>query len=279
MTVSLFHIGPPKTATTWLYHCLRGHPQIVTSASDRIHYFDMHYVRGQDWYHDQFVTGDRDQDGSVWFDPTYSYICSPRAADRMAQYNPEAKIMLCLRNPVERAFSHYWHLKKTVGKHGFAFREAIEHYNAFSTWVEHGFVAIGLQRFLQHYPRERVHIMMFEDLKDNPEQVWRDLCSFADIDPDFVPPSLHKKVNVAGAKQTLVSRTMNKLSRSIWGADHNSKIRQDNPVLQFLSGKSEYVRGMDPDIEQYLYQICVPEIEEIERLTGIDLSHWKRGYS
>ena len=122
-------------------------------------------------------------ENAVKFDPTYSYICSPRAPERIAQYNPNAKLMLCLRNPVERAFSHYWHHKKKINTTtGFDFIEAIEHYNAFSTWVEHGFVGIGLARFLDYFARDSIYIMMFENLKRAPEKEFKKICNFAGID-------------------------------------------------------------------------------------------------
>lgn len=276
MKVDLFHIGPPKTATTWVYHCLRSHPSIVTSARDRIHFFDIHYPKGEQWYHEQF--GDSGQrDNAVYFDPTYSYVCSPRAPERMAQYNSNAKLMVCLRNPVERAFSHYWHLKKTNARHGFSFREALEHYESFGTWVEHGFTAIGLERFLQCFPRESLHIMMFEDIRKDPLGVYTDICKFAGLDKSFVPESVTKKVNVAGARQTLFHRGMNKISRSFLGHDGLRQRGQTSGFVRVLSGQNEYLKGIPPEIEAELYSICMPEIEALEHVAGLDLSVWRKG--
>lgn len=276
MTVSLFHLGPPKTATTWLYKCLREHPQIVTTPLDRVHYFDLHHVRGDDWYHAQFQPGQGASEEATWFDPTYSYICSPRAAERIAAYNPDARLMVCLRDPVDRAFSHYWHLKKnTQCPKEVDFGDALTHYNTFATWVEHGFVGIGLRWFLEHFPREQLHVMLFEDLNRDPDGEFAKICRFAGIDETFVPPSLHRKVNVAGARATFLGRLSNRASRRLFGKERLDRTRDSSALVRWLSGKSEYLRGIDPAIEAELRAICEPEIVEMERLTGLDLSHWR----
>ena len=107
--VDIFHIGPQKTGTTWIYRCSREHPEIAVPPKDSIHYFDMFYPRGRGWYAEFFADA---KPGQKLIDPTPSYIRSPLAAARIYEENPEAKIVLCLRHPIERAFSHYWHEKK-----------------------------------------------------------------------------------------------------------------------------------------------------------------------
>jgi len=273
MKISLFHAGPPKTATTWLYTCLKDHPQIVTSSRDAIHYFDMLYPKGENWYHNQFTTRTDKTKNRVMFDPTYSYICSPRAPERIYNYNPDAKIMVCLRNPVDRAFSHYWHQKKYFARDFFDFNEILIHYNHFATWMEHGFVAQGLERFLQYFRREQLYIMDFDQLKKDPAGEYKKILSFSELDISHTPPDLQKKVNIAGAKKDLLSLTMNRISKRIIGEDILSN--SSHPSLQILSGKSEYSRGINSDLRRQLQEICEPEIVALERILAIDLSHWR----
>ncbi len=257
--VSLFHLGPPKTATTWVYHCLREHPQICTSKIDSIHYFDMHYVRGADWYDAQFegTCGDN----VVRFDPTYSYICSPRAIQRIAEYNPEARLIVCLRDPVERAFSHYWHVKKQGGT-TMPFADVLRHYNNYATWLEHGFIGIGLKTILDHFPRNQLYVMMYDDLKNNPASVWQKTTQFFGIDSAFTPVALNKKVNSAGMKKTFINKAL-------------SKMMGVGNLPGFLSGLDEYKRGIPVDVATDIRDVCLPEIECIETLLDIDLGEWK----
>lgn len=126
----LFHIGPQKCGTTWIYENLKNHPQLRTSVIDSIHYFDIHYNKGIEWYLRQFTHGI----GDKFFDPTYTYIRSPLAAPRIAKKFPEAKFALSLRNPIERAFSHYWHEKKKR-QINFKFEDALRNYDLFASWI------------------------------------------------------------------------------------------------------------------------------------------------
>lgn len=66
--VNFFHIGPQKSGTTWKYRAIKDHPQVETSPKDSVHYFNMHYHKGVDWYHDHFANRDK----LVIFDSTPS---------------------------------------------------------------------------------------------------------------------------------------------------------------------------------------------------------------
>lgn len=260
--VSLFHAGPPKTATTWLFHCLREHPQIITSRRDAIHYFDMLYPYGEDWYKQQFIGQQEASNNPVYFDPTYSYICAPRAPKRIYEYNRDAKIMVCLRDPIERAFSHYWHQKKYFPRDFFKFEDVLLHYNHFATWMEHGFVAQGLERFLEYFPKEQIYVMDFDALKAHPEAEYKKILEFSNLDTTHKPASLNKKVNVAGSKKDPFTLTVSRISKKIFGEDALSN--SNNAFMRSLSGKSEYAQGVDSKLRCELEKICEPEIQALE---------------
>lgn len=273
--VELFHVGPPKTATTWLFHCLKEHPQISTSKRDAIHYFDIHHALDVAWYDNHFIAQDGGSESIVRFDPTYSYICCPAAIKRISQYNPDAKIVYCLRNPVDRAFSHYWHIKKKICSDKMVFEDILLHYNNYATWMEHGLLAPGMKAIYDYFPKDNVQVIMYEDQQDNPEIVWKAVTGLAGIDGKFIPKALHKKINAAGAKQNLVARLLNKSMRTLYGEDALSHLGKMNSIVRCLSGKSEYLSGMDSELEARLYELIEPDIAEMERFSGIDLSHWR----
>lgn len=268
----LFHLGPPKTATTWAYHCLRAHPDICTSSADVIHYYDIHYPKGQGWYDSQFTVN---PSGHIRFDPTYSYICSPYALDRIWAENPNAKYMLCLRNPVERAFSHYWHLKKSQLEPHIEFTDVLKHYNNFATWVEHGFVATALKRLMDKIPPERIHVMMFEDIaRDSPGE-YQKMTEFIGISHHNAPSVVAQRVNVAGAKRGWLRKGSNKMLRLAFGREGSENLARRHHWARKLSGKAEYIEGISPALQAELTALCMPEIEALEALLKIDLSHWK----
>lgn len=263
--VDVFHIGPQKSGTTWLYRALVEHPQIACPPKDSIHYFDMFYARGRSWYEKHFEEARDDQ---LLFDPTPSYIRSPWAAERIAEENLRAKIILCLRNPVERAFSHYWHEKKKK-KIAFSFSEALTNYDLFSSWLETGFYARHIERYLDFFPREQLLTQRFEVLGENPAAFLREALEFIGIDAEFQPGNLNKKVNAAGARRDLWNRgkaVFYKMSPAFW-----KKVGLEG----FMSGKDEYLRGVLDEDRARLLEIFAPETERLEALTGLDLSAWK----
>jgi len=276
--VSLFIAGPPKCATTWLYYCLREHPDVQTARTDEIMYFDMFHARGLDWYMDHYPPEARSAGHEkLLADTTSSYIWSARSAERIHSYNPDARIMVVLRNPVERAFSHYWHLKNR-GLINYEFADILTNYQTFSCWLEPGFVNAGIKRYLNFFPREQMHFALFEDLRSKPVQSIKSVFQFAGIDADFLPPSTTREVNVAGPRKTLVNRVFSKAMRTAFG-EERMNIRPGDTgmfakVSGVLTGKSEYQQGMDDSIRRQLQELAAPEIEEMEELTGFNLSHW-----
>lgn len=109
-------IGAQKCGTTSLYRYLAGHPQVIRSFKKEIDYFDLHYERGIHWYrshfpyslHRRWRTGVMSR-RCLTGEASTNYIVDPLAPARAAQILPSVRLVALLRNPVERAFSHYRH--------------------------------------------------------------------------------------------------------------------------------------------------------------------------
>lgn len=261
--VEIFHIGPPKTATTWFYFNLREHPQVVTSPRDTIHYFDMFYAKGRDWYESHFAEAGPDQ---KLFDPTPSYLPCPRAGKRVFEENPGAKIIFTLRHPIERAFSHYWHIKKT-GPYFFEFEDVFKVYDCFEDWLAMGFYGSHLEPWLELFGREQFHPVPYEDISAKPRETYKSILEFCDLDTSHEPAGLGQKMNAAGPRMTLPRRAVNKMGRIMGVEDH--------PLILSLSGRKVYKQGIAVDTYNRLLELALPEIEKTETLLGVDLSHWK----
>jgi hypothetical protein len=257
--VSLFHIGPQKSATTWVYRALKEHPEIQCSLKDSVYYFDMYYHRGANWYHQHFNKPNAEK---KLFDPTPSYIRSPWAPERIYNYNPDAKIICCLRDPIERAFSHYWHEKKKK-KYRFDFQEVFSNYDLYSSWLEPGFYGKHIKKYLKFFPRDQILCLLFDDLKEDPKRFLQQIYDFIDIKNEFNLSVIGKKANEAGVRQDLIIKSIKKIKAK---------------SLVDALGKKEYQKGIPIETQQRLYKIVKPEIEETENLLNIDLNHWKEKY-
>jgi hypothetical protein len=266
--VSFFHIGPQKTGTTWLYHCLSEHPEVGCAVNHSVHFFDIHYHRGENWYRETF-SGFADHQKLIDFTP--SYIRSPWAPRRIAGYNPEGRIFLCLRNPIDRAFSHYWHEKKK-GKYNFGFDEVLKNYDLFSSWIEPGLYAEHIERFLRYFERDRILAQDFSLLGRDPRAFYSQALRFMGVDESFVPEALTRKINPAGTKQwsrsPSVQRVRYWLTRG--GIDRIWPSFEER-----ISGQREYIRGIPAALRAHLLELCEPEIVRLERLLDLDLDDWR----
>jgi hypothetical protein len=264
--VELFHIGPQKAGTTWVYRCLREHPGVACAPRDSVHYFDMFYGRGRDWYASHWRHAD---DGQKLFDATPSYIRSPWAPQRIAHENPEARIVLCLRDPIERAFSHFWHEKKKR-RFEFRFEEVLENYDLFSSWIEPGFYAEHIERYLEHFPREQILCQRFEHLGENPGGFLDELLGFLGVEGAFRPSVLRRRINAAGPRRDPWNRGLHA------GGQVLQRLGLPAPRMAWLTGKAEHSRGIVPELRSELAALCEPEIRRVEALLGLELSAWRR---
>jgi hypothetical protein len=275
--VEIFHIGPQKTATTWVYRCLQEHPHVATPPTDSIHYFDMFYVLGREWYESFFTDARPEQ---KLFDPTPSYIRSPLAPGRIARENKEAKLIISLRHPIERAFSHYWHQKKnrTIN---YTFDDVLRIYDLFADWLEPGFYAEHIERYLEYFPREQILCQRFEDLERNPREFLNQLLVFCGLDTDLTPSVLHTKINPARPPEPWLKRTTKSglkrlgLMNSGRSRAQPAASRSGAPNRQ-VNGKMERLADVPRDVIQRLGDICEPEIQRLEHLLDINLAEWRR---
>lgn len=272
--IDSFHIGPQKSATTWVYKCLKAHPEVGCASNDSTHYFDMRYSEERDWYESFFRHTSEEQ---TLIDMTPSYIRSPWVPRRLVKENPDAKIICSLRNPVDRAFSHYWHEKKK-DKIAFQFEEVLDNYDLFSSWIEPGFYAEHLERYLKHFPREQLLCLPFRLLQEDDEAFLRRILEFIQVDSSFKPSWLGKKANEAGGRRTVTNavwlRIRGRLRRI--GQDSLVESIEEAPVVgRWLRNRDEYERGIKEDVRRELLEICEPEIRRTEELLDLDLSHWR----
>lgn len=284
MNIDLFHLGPQKSATTWVYQSLKEHPEILTSYNDTVHYYDIYYHKGEKWYKSHFPQSRSDK---KTFDPTYTYLRSPWAPRRIAKDNPDAKFLLCLRNPIDRAFSHYWHEKKKQ-KIAFEFHEVLENYDLYSSWIEPGLYGEHIERYLKYFDRDQILFLRFENLKKDPKTFLSKILSFIEVDPNFKPSTLNKKSNAAKGKYTFTRKVWVSLKDKVINTRLERPLRKLNvdevakniealPLIgKLLNDKDEYERGVPEDVKDELLELIEPEIERLENLLNIKLDNWRK---
>jgi len=208
-------IGAMRSGTTSLARYLGAHPQVFMVAQKEIHFYDVNFERGLSWYTGQFArAGGKRAVGEA----TAAYMYNEEAIARMAQTVPQARLIVVLRNPVDRAYSHYW-LNRARGHEplDFAAAIAVEPERLANPKLEFGRRGVYLEgsRYLKHllrvcryYPRSALHVVIFEDLRDEPRAVFAAVCRFLGVEESFLPPNLGRPINRFVAFRSLGLRNL-----------------------------------------------------------------------
>lgn len=212
--VSFIIAGVQKAGTTALFDYLSDDPGVSLSREKEVHFFD---DETQDWarpdygaYHANFGPADGRPRGEA----TPIYLYWPNCLARIAAYNPAMRLIVLLRDPVERAWSH-WKMEYARGAETRPFAWCIRegrqrlfdaepwgHHREFS-YVERGFYGEQLERLFGHFPREQVLVLSAEQLSREPAPVLAKVRKFLGIPagPDPDPRQVHvgKEMNYGSA--------------------------------------------------------------------------------
>lgn len=201
---NFLYIGTDKAGSTWLFKVLSWHPQVYMTPSKDIYFFDRYYDRGLDWYEKQFRPG---PDARVVGEISHDYLYGAAVPERIYRDLPDVRLMVCLREPVERAFSAYLYLLKH-GLFSGPFEEAVE---AVPALLENGRYARYLEPYLSRFGRERLFVGLFDDLTADAGAFAGDLFDFLDVDRLELPPELlEKTLPAAKARSLLLAKIMKK---------------------------------------------------------------------
>ena len=168
-------IGAQRAATTWVYACLRAHPEVFLPESKELHYFDEHYERGADWYASHFPTGGH---GRVLGEITPSYLHAEGVAERIARDLPDAKLFVILREPVSRARSGFELFRSDFGES--SFEEAC---SPDSALVGRSLYAERLETYFSLFERSRVLVLLHDDIRSRPEWSLEQICTHIGVSP------------------------------------------------------------------------------------------------
>jgi hypothetical protein len=223
---SFFLIGASRSGTTTLYDLLTRHPQVRRAARKELEYFDLQYhVRDAAWYRSNFAL--RPLRRAITGEATPSYLLDPRVPARLASRYPDARLIVLLRDPVDRAYSHWAH-EVALGVEPLGFEEAIAaepertegelermlaepsyiswQYFKYS-YLSRGLYADCLEPWLEHFQREQFLILDFGRLASNQVEVLRTALDFLGL-PAWEPrwiPVLNRGSYAPPDEQTVVS--------------------------------------------------------------------------
>lgn len=264
------YIGTSKAGSTWLFNVLARHPDVFLASNKGLYYFDAHFDRGEDWYLDQF----RGSDGSrSRGEVSHSYLSSPEAPARIAALVPDVRLLVCLREPVDRAFSDYLDLVKNQQYEG-SFEGALE---AYPRLLDRGRYATHLRRYLEVFSREQILVQLFDDLKRDPQAYADEVYDFLGVPHEVLPPSELRSRMPAGVPRSRVAasaaKSASQLVKRLGLRRLRSRVKRSARLRQTLYRPYTDDRPtLDPATAARLRDEFAQEVADLDQLLGVPVS-------
>lgn len=198
-------LGAQKAGTTTLHGWLEQHPQLFLPACKEVHFFSLYYFRGWSWYEQHFHPGL--DAGLKCGEITPYYLFHPEASERIAAMLPEVRLIVLLRDPVDRAISQYFHARR-LGFESLSLRAAFDletdrlagadavlaadagrhQAHQEQSYLSRSLYGEQLRRYRQRFKDEQLLVLRSEDLFERPDRCWQQLLDHLELQPMDCPP-------------------------------------------------------------------------------------------
>jgi Sulfotransferase domain len=273
-------VGSSRAGSSWFFEILREHPGIFVPPNKGTQFFSNFYHLGQDWYEDFFPAKSA---GRIAGEVCEHYFSSPEALARIAEYRPDMRLICCVRNPYERALSAWrFFVRNGVAQPSLSAEGALR-----PDLFSNGYYATQLATVYRLFPSDQVLVMTYDDLATAPSTVARRLYAFVGANPDFVPASLHRRVNGnAQPRSRLLARMVHDLHMRSWGASRwvsnaTGRIKRLAMARRLVTWLLYREQPQSTDWINYLDQFpdsvisrYEAEIAAVEKMLGRSFAHW-----
>jgi hypothetical protein len=229
-------IGCVKCGTSWLWREMKSHPQLYSPKVKEMHFFNNAVKRSMSVYMKQLGRA-TDEQKTGEFTPDYFHHYE--AMHLIKEYSPQSKLIVSFRHPLERAFSNWKHATN-AGR----FDKNKTFMDSFEFWRvrERSIYSRWLKQWYALFPKEQIHIVWYDDIESQPVKVLKEVWKFLGVDESFVPDSY---------------KDWFKFSYH----EHDKKFNAQKPT---------------PEQRKKWLDYYLPHTEELEKITGKDLTLWKR---
>jgi hypothetical protein len=280
-------VGAAKAGTTSLYHYLAEHPEVYMSPEKEPNFFSKEEIESQNLYYKKKNINTIEEYKKLFCEAknekavgeaSVSYLYYPFVPQKIKNFIPDARIIISLRNPFERAFSHYL-MDLRLGYINISFEDVVykrvEHKYLnlyYQQYVELGFYFEQVRRYIKCFGEDQVKIILFEDLKNKPKETISNLYRFLDVKENFLPhfESRHnvfklpknrlfsRIYSIHGLRKVISSLMSGKLKERINNIFCNTK----RPIINLKT-------------KEFLLSLYFNDIEKLETLIERDLRNWK----
>jgi hypothetical protein len=294
--LTLVVVGAGKAASTTIFGWLDAHPQVCMAHPKEPQFFSCHYDVGPAAFWPPFFSHCSGEPHVGEATPSYLHL--PYVPQRIAATYPAAKILMCMRHPVDRAYSDWWmHHARGDDRESFerAMRISVEQSDrrsgdAEASWKEHlaslrsgrvrarPYLEIGLYdehlaRYREYFPEDQIKVVLFDELRQNSRQVYTDVCRFLKLSEPAEPPKEPRNqalsIGLGRARRVRYSAVGAAAARWI-----PQSIR--TAVKNAIAGRGGGPPPMPIATRTWLLEYYAAHNDRLGRMLGVDLAHWNR---
>ncbi len=304
--VDFIILGAAKAGTTSLYHYLKVHPRICMSRIKETMFFSLEgrkveFLGPGDMQsaYRYAVTSIKDYEACfhgcgrnmLRGEASPMYLHDPRAVENIKRHAPSARLITILRNPVERAYSAYMHLRRDQREPYENFSDALyaeqeridKGYGDIWHYASLGFYGQQLRHYLDHFSRDQILILFYEDLCRDRDGVLDTIYRFLDIETGHYPGDDTRHNSGGIAKNERLHRFVYQvLQGDNWFRSLMQRLFPESVRTRVATGIRLFEARVNlkkydeisPEDKAYLIDLYRSDIEELQQLVGRDLSHW-----
>lgn len=297
-------IGAGKSGTTSVYHAIKQHPQVFMSAvkepnffalegQQKINGYDADDPDGFNFYpwavtnlDDYQLLFDKVQHEKAIGESSTMYQYMPKAPQNIKKHIPDVKLIAIFRNPADRLYSRYQHLLREDRVPTEKFEDCFEKGNLWwqkNDLVQEGFYYTHMKRYFEIFDSKNIKIMLYEDLRKDPQAFMKELFVFLEIDENF-EPDMSIRYNVSGkvknkyvnyliGQQSVIRRAIESVAPAVVQKARDSAFMQ-RIVTNMRSKNLEKAPLQQSVRKRLIEEIYADEIRQFSKLINRDLSHW-----
>ncbi len=289
-----FIVGAPKSGTSALHEFLRQHPGIFMPAFKEIHFFgsDLDWPRRPN--RSEYLRCFADwRAEAIAGETSVYYLLSQRAAGEIRRFNPEARVIVMLRNPVDAIHSLYHQVRFNLHEDIDDFEAALAAEPRRALGLD--FPAPGakrqqllyretvryagqVSRYFDTFGRDRVHVIVYDDFLGEPRRIYREVLQFLGVDAGFAARIAQvnaSKVYRSRRLQSVLAHPPAWLARALRQVLPPVALRQAASKLYRINARPQAHPPMDTALREKLVAEFRPEVDRLESLLGRDLDQWK----
>lgn len=282
---NLFIVGAMKAGTSSLHEYLAEHPDIFMSTPKEPSHFSQQisYSKGDQHYLNLFKNAKGYQ---VIGESSTQYAKAPRiqgVPERIHDFNPEAKIIYIMRDPIERAISHYWFNWRNHGEK----RSMLNAFKQDSSYIDFSHYAMQLFLYAKVFDWSRIKVLTTEELNTNSISTIQDIYKWLGVNDQFVPSTQSQKFNVTPQKVFRGNKTSH-FTGSFLKSKFYNNIRSYIPDAFRMIGRTiiqEQADKKQASLEEveyvvpYLQSVMLEQVKDLEVILERDFLVWETLYS